>query len=220
VGAGQEASKAVVEQRDNHFLAQVSVPVWVNQLFVADWWRQDVPPVKFTVSRQGTEYAVHVDNDLEVAVSGLLLALDGQIYTVGDVPARGARDFRVSRGSGTMLQSFVNSYGSGMANAASQRQHAFGSTEGGHLPNTIQTAAAASFISKTNPQQGNNYNGYGNFIAPHGFDLSPLVQRGDAVLFAWAGNYTPTKPLNKFSARRGQRNTLFRLATPVEGKTL
>ncbi|MDB6032309.1 MAG: hypothetical protein JWM16_2647 [Verrucomicrobiales bacterium] len=218
VGAGQEASKAVVEQRDNHFVAEVSVPVWVNQLFVADWWRQDAPPVKFTISRQGTEHVVHVDNDLEVAVSGLLLALEGQMYTLGDVPARQGRDFRFAKSSGTTLQNFVNSYGNGLAGAAAQRQHAFGSTEGGHLPNNIETATAASFISKSNPQQMNNYNGYGNFVAPHGFDLSPLVGRGDAVLFAWAGGYTPIKPLNKFSARRGQRNTMFRVAMPVESK--
>ena len=45
-----------------------------------------------------------------------------------------------------------------------------------------------------------------------GFDLTPLVQRGDAVLLAWAPNYSPVKPLNQFSPRRSRRNTLLRVA--------
>jgi membrane protein required for beta-lactamase induction len=43
-----------------------------------------------------------------------------------------------------------------------------------------------------------------------------LVGRGDAVLFAWAPGSTLTKPLNQFSARRGERDSLFRLAVPVQ----
>ena len=70
---------------------------------------------------------------------------------------------------------------------------------------------AASFITRNNT--ANNYN---NFSVPPGFDLSPLVQRGDAVLLAWAPGYSFTKPLNQFAARRGTRDTLVRVAVEVK----
>ena len=78
---------------------------------------------------------------------------------------------------------------------------------------------AASFISQLrevsqNPQQQYNYNN-SSFLAPQGMDLSALVERGDALLLAWAADYAPVKPMNRFSARRTRRDTLFRVAAQV-----
>ena len=40
-----------------------------------------------------------------------------------------------------------------------------------------------------------------SFIAPPGLDLSAVVEHGNAVLLAWAADYSPVKPLRQFSPR-------------------
>ena len=47
-------------------------------------------------------------------------------------------------------------------------------------------------------------------------DLSPLLDQGDAVLLAWAADYSPVKPLNRFSAHRGRSDTLLRVAAEIK----
>ena len=55
-----------------------------------------------------------------------------------------------------------------------------------------------------------------NFVYPSGFELSPLVARGDAVLMAWDAGHTLTaKPLRRFDAPRSTQNSLLRLVLPV-----
>jgi hypothetical protein len=55
-----------------------------------------------------------------------------------------------------------------------------------------------------------------HFIAPPGLDLSPVVEHGNAVLLAWAADYSPVKPLRQFNPRRSQKNTLWRVAVPIK----
>ena len=76
---------------------------------------------------------------------------------------------------------------------------------------------AASFISQIRDSQASQqpYNN-ANFLAPQGMDLSPLVDRGDAVLLAWAADYSLVKPMNRFAARRTRRDTLLRIAAQIK----
>ena len=90
--------------------------------------------------------------------------------------------------------------------AVNQRHQAFGDNASGRIGDWPNAAVAASFIELINTP-----NNYANFVSPPGFDLSRLARRGDAILFAWAANYSPTKPLNQFSARRAKKNTLLRV---------
>jgi hypothetical protein len=53
-----------------------------------------------------------------------------------------------------------------------------------------------------------------SFLSPPGLDLSAVVERGTAILFAWEEDYSPTKPIYQFSPRRTHRNTLWRV--PVQ----
>jgi hypothetical protein len=54
------------------------------------------------------------------------------------------------------------------------------------------------------------------FIAPPGLDLSTAIQRGNAVLFAWTGDYSPTKSMNQSPFRRTHRDTLWRFSVPIK----
>jgi hypothetical protein len=43
------------------------------------------------------------------------------------------------------------------------------------------------------------------------------MKRGDAIFLAWVPKYSPTKPLNQFSARRGSKDTLLRVVVDGAG---
>jgi hypothetical protein len=105
----------------------------------------------------------------------------------------------------------VQTHGTSFLNAINSRQQAFGGNEHSMISDLTNATAAVSFISQIS-MPNNNYN---NFSAESGFELSPLIQRGDAVLVVWVPNYSLIKPLNQFSARRGHRDTVLRLAVPV-----
>src|SRR5207247_4314400 len=112
---------------------------------------------------------------------------------------------------GTRVSDFVSRYGQTFQGAVSSRQHAFGASESGRIGDLPNSTVAVSFISRMGRQQQNYM---GNFVAPPGLDLSPVIERGSAVLFAWAADYSPVKPINQFSPRRTHRDTLWRVAVP------
>ena len=88
----------------------------------------------------------------------------------------------------------------------------FGEQYGGRIDNGPNPAAAACFTRGFLSRSGGN----NPFMTPPGLDLTELVDRGQAVLFAWTAGYAPVAPLNQFSPRRSTRNTLWRLSCEVE----
>jgi hypothetical protein len=59
-----------------------------------------------------------------------------------------------------------------------------------------------------------------NFVYPAGLELSPLIERGDAVLLAWDPDHAPFGgSLNQFKTVRSHRNTMLRLSVPVSEPT-
>ena len=69
---------------------------------------------------------------------------------------------------------------------------------------------ALSFQQTDDSSNGNR------FISPSGFDLTSLADSQHAILLAWAADYGPTKELNDFNVSRKARNSLFRIAIPVQ----
>jgi hypothetical protein len=92
------------------------------------------------------------------------------------------------------------------------RQRTFGGGESGRIDDLANSAMAASFLSRLSGPQDTMH----KFITPPGLDLSPVAEHGNAVLLAWAGDYSPVKPLRQFTPRRSQKNTLWRVAVPVQ----
>jgi hypothetical protein len=219
-GGGQETSKAVVRQRGNTFDADISVPVWTSQLFVSEWWKQAPLPVELSVVSASDEFRVTVQNQLETKLKEVMIAIDGRLYTVGDLDAGQKRLLSFGKYSGEGLDQFVQNHGNRFPQVVNQRHQAFGSDESWRISNVPRSAIAASFISRLqgnrSSQQNQYYYGYNYAVTPPGFDLSSLVERGDAVLLAWAPGFTMNKPLNQFSVRRSQRDSLLRMAVPVQ----
>jgi hypothetical protein len=202
----QESSKARVEQHGNTFHGVLDVPVWTSQLFVSDWWGQQAAPLKVTV----TADEVTVENRLDTKLVSARLVVNNEVLELGDVPPRKTQTFSRGTAPKMALNTFVTRHGGNFHQALNSRGHAFGDNTFARLPDKPNASMAASFVEQLNTPN----TPYNNFAAPPGFELSPLVQRGDAVFLAFAPDYAPVKPLNKFSARRNHRNTLLRVAVP------
>jgi hypothetical protein len=208
---GQEASRATIEQRGNNFQAEISVPVWTSQLYVSDWWRQSAAPVKISVRASGAGYDAEIENLLDKKLTACKIVVDGSVLDVGEIGAKQTRKVALSKG-GETLSTFVQRHGANFANAVNRRQQAFGDNTP-QIFDIAQSTMAASFATQVRP--GQHY-GYNQFVAPAGMDLSPLVDRGYAVLLAWVEDYSATKAINKFSPRRSHKDTLLRVATTIK----
>jgi hypothetical protein len=204
---GQEAGRTSIEQRPTGFRAIASVPVWTSQLFVSDWWRQETPPITLTVDND----QIVVENKTDAPIKEARLVIHGQVLELGSVSAGERKSFSRFASPGMTLKNFVHSHVESFANVVQSRQQAFGDSSRGEVKDIPGAAMAASFVTLNNT--ANNYN---NFNPPSGFDLSHLVQRGEALLLAWMPDHSFTKPLNQFSTRRGKRATLVRVTAKVE----
>jgi hypothetical protein len=210
MGAGQDASKASVEQRGNTFRGVLHVPVWTSQLFISDWCGRSAAPFAVTV----TADEVTIDNRLDTSLIGVRLVVNGDIYELGEVPKRKTHTFQRLAANKVSLSSFVNRYSGSFNNALNARSRAFGDNTESRLPDKPNCSVAASFVTLLNTPN----NQWQSFSAPPGFDLNDAVDRGDAVVLAFAADYAPVKPLNQFTPRRNNRSTLFRVAVAGENR--
>ncbi len=206
----QEASRATIEQKGNNFTAEISVPVWTSQLYVSDWWRQTATPLKLTVKEQADGHAITVENRLDARVKHCKVVIGENIFEVGQLGPRQTRALTVGQAAES-LSSFLQRYGDRFLNAVNQRQHAFGGNEP-QIFDIPHSTMAASFVSQLSPAQ--QY-GYQQFIAPTGMDLTPLTERGFAIVLAWLEDYAPVKPMHKFDPRRSHKDTLLRVAVKL-----
>jgi hypothetical protein len=208
----QEAGRANVEQRGNTFRAEVFVPVWTSQLCVSDWWRRGETPVQLSVTGRGGDLDVLVDNRTDNNIVGAKLVVGSQILDLGDVPARQTKNFKVTQTGGTSLANFAQTQGKALTEATQQRQQAFASGHTTFIEDIRLAAMATSFVALNRSQEG----GYRDFMWQPGLDLTTLVQRGDAVLLAWAPDYAAVKSMNRFSPLRSHQHTLWRVAAEIK----
>jgi len=108
------------------------------------------------------------------------------------------------------LDNFVRNNIDRLRRAHDSRQRAFGENTG-NLIQDNRTASMVLSLHSASQQQANK-----KFISPPGFDLTQLLRQDHAILLAWVPDYGPTKQLNDFTVRRSSRNSLFRLAVPIQ----
>jgi hypothetical protein len=210
--AGSQGNeKITVVQSGDSFKAEVFVPVWTSQLYVSDWWQPAPVPLSVGIVPNAAGWDVKVDNRTEQNLSNVQIAIEGQIVTLGELPASRAKTFAIKRGQGSQVRDFVSRYGNTFQGAVQGRQRTFASSESGHIEDLPNSSVAVSLISLM--ASGNNY--MASFITPPGLDLAPVLERGNALVFAWAADYSPAKPINQFSPRRIHRDTLWRIAVPL-----
>jgi hypothetical protein len=214
-GGGQESSRVEAEIVANSFRAEVAVPVWTSLLYVSDWTEPAAAPLTLDVREEGGQVRATVRNELPRQLTGLHLAYRGRLYDLGDLGPGETRTTPLQPAGGEALEQFVRRFSNGFSNAATARRQAFGRDTQTRLDATPSNLIAASFISQMGLYQGQQR----TFVYPPGFELSPLVARGDAVLLAWDGGHSPSSSsMLKFKPPRRAQNTLYRLAAPVGGR--
>lgn len=210
-GGGQESARASVEQRPAGFTAEISVPVWTSQLFVSDWWQSGEMPLQASITPQGMNWLVTLENRLDRPIHGLRLVLNERYYELPDVPAGQSSTVVVEASQSKNLTEFVQSKTGSYTTIVQERQRALGDASRGRLEAEPENAISASFLGQLtqgNPNQR-------QFIYPAGLDLSPLVRRGDAVLLAWVPDYAAAKSFRQFSTLRSHQQSLYRIVIPI-----
>ena len=210
--ADASGEKTTVLQTGDSFKAEVFVPVWTSELFVSDWWQSAAVPLLATMRSAEDGWELKLENKTNQKLTNVQLAIGDRLVNLGSLAAQETRTQKVGRGDGELLRLFVGSYGANFQGAVSSRQRALGSTASGQITDKPNSTVAVSFLSQLGEQQMYQ----GSFIAPPGLDLSPVLNHGGAVLLAWAGDYSPIKPIYQFSPRRLHRDTLWRLALNVQ----
>jgi hypothetical protein len=200
------------QQGDGSFQAEVFVPVWSSLLFVSDWWEPAPMPLAVTVSRKGAGWEVSVENRTDQALAASHIVLEDYILSLGPVPARETRTFVVSREQGEPLADFVSRHSAGFREAVSARNKVFGGRGGGRIDDLPNASVAASFLSQRTRTADSSH----RFLAPPGLDLSPVADRGNAIVLAWAEDYSPISSMRQFAARRTHRHTLWRVPVAVK----
>ncbi|PYK01031.1 MAG: hypothetical protein DME23_05240 [Verrucomicrobia bacterium] len=222
---GQEASRAEVLQRDKGFDADIFVPVWTSQLFVSDWMQPGDYPFTATVrpkgSAQGAKWEVTIENRLDHELKEVRLIVRGRVYGLGNLPASRTSTLSVDQQSGTPLRDFVQQNGNQFVMAVQNRQHAFGDNASRWIDLDAAHLTAISFASQIMNVNVAPYQQQRGFVSPVGLDLTPVVERGDAVLLAWDAGHAPADgSMNRFKTVRSHRNSLLRLAVPVDQSRL
>jgi hypothetical protein len=138
------------------------------------------------------------------------LVIGEVVYDLGEIPAATNKTFKLSGQEGQTLGNFVGSRAGTFRDAIDQRQSAFGHSTSGRIEDLPGTSMALSFLSS---------GGVENFETTPGLDLSSLPQQGLAVLLAWEPDYSPVKPVNQFPTRRSHKDTLWRVAVPINSAT-
>jgi hypothetical protein len=207
----QGGSRANVEQYGNVFRADIFVPVWTSLLYVNDWFEPGPLPLTAEATRQGGKVQVTLENLLDRPLTETRAIVQGNVYELGTLAPRQKKTVKLESVTGVPLASFVMQYGNVFQNIVQERRRALGDERSGHLDNLPLTAMVASFSGQLpHPDRQRSC------VAPPGLDLSPMVDRGDAVVMAWDAGQSYTKPVNQFNPPRLQRNTLLRLVVKMD----
>ena len=202
----QASERLAVWQQGDTFKAEIFVPVWTSRLLVSDWWHSGDVPVSLSVAVADSGWDVKVANHTDHDLTRLQLVVGEHVVDLGELDAGRAKNAHVGRGQGMPLTSFVSSAGSGFQGAVAGRHAAFGGYASGRIDDLPGASLVASFL----PLLGER------FLSPPGLDVTPVVERGNALLFAWAPNYSPVPRINQFRPRRFQQNTMWRVACLIK----
>jgi hypothetical protein len=214
MGGGQSSEKATIVQNGDSFKAEIFVPVWTSQLFVSDWWQPSEAPFTASVSVSGDGWQVKVENRTEQKLSDAQIVIDRRVFKLGEIAPSKTQTFKVVSEQGVGLKEFVSNHGREFQGAVNSRQSAFGGRESGKLNDLPNCTLAASFVSQLEGQE--SY--MNNFISPPGLDMSNEIEHGGAVLFAWAEDYSPVKPLYQIKPKRSHKQTMFRMPLSLKSK--
>ena len=205
-GASQDSERAEIYQAGDNFKGTIFVPVWTSQLYVSDWWQPSPLPLDLTVEAADQNWVITVSNHRDRPLNDARIVIGDRIMSLGNLTAGQMKKFTLPRDGGNLLQDFVRSHANNFQGASDRRQQAFGSSGAGRINDLTNSCVAVSFVSRMDGER---------FVTPPGMDLSPLLERGNAVFLAWEADFSPVKPMNQFATRRSRKDTLWRMSVPI-----
>ncbi len=210
--SGTAGSGSMVSELTGRSLrTRVEVPVWTSLLYAMDWAQEESnAPLTATLRTNRTDgrLKVTVQNGGSRPLTNVRLIYRNRIHDLGKVSGGKRRTYTLNANEGELLDAFVTHQATRFPQAVSSRRHAFGRTERGQLDPGPDNLLAVSFVGQI-PARGSQRAA----IYPPGMDLSPLLQRGEAVLLAWQPDASPAPaPFIRSDVPRITRNTYYRLA--------
>lgn len=207
---GQESGKSDTTLSNSGAKARISVPVWMNQLHVADWTH--AAPSPFTarlVEHSPNKIAVRLENRGTQAIEAIGIAAKGRFHRIKGLAPGESRTEHLSSNSGQTLRQFVRQEGRDYSKALKSQQRHLGDTF--RIDGSARHSMVFAFISHwEDPAFRHNRGGRG-FLFPNGMELSPVEERGEVVVLAYCPDLAMIPWLNEFSAIRKNRGTLLRL---------
>jgi hypothetical protein len=210
-GVGNSGAQAHVWQEGNSYRAEIYVPVWTSLLYVHDWVQPAAHPFRAQVAREGNGWKGEIQNNLNRPLTEMRLILGGRVFELETISARERKEFRFGANDGIAFSQFLQPHGHQFASVVDQRRQTLGRDHFRRLTDPARHGMAASFPAHLLPRHQHDR----GFLAAPGFDLSPVMERGDAIFMAFDANQAPIEAIRKFNTPRGRKDTLFRLATPV-----
>jgi hypothetical protein len=207
---GEEIVQGEIRLSANRAEASGFVPIWTSRLFVTDWLDSAPVPLALSAQRGAGVWRVKIENRMDHPVTGARLAIGERIYSLADIPARGALETNLVQTAGVALYQFVAGQRGAIDAAINRRQSAFGQMAQAGDIDVPACLAAASFTpdqTATEPQQ--------SFMIRDHLVIGPDARQGEAVLVAWDDKAALARPLARFSPSMQTRRNLLRLASPV-----
>jgi len=219
-GGRQESARVEAVLKQAGFEADVAVPVWSSLLYVSDWEEAAVTPLTTHLTRDPTgRLSLTLQNRLSRTLTGLHVVAEGRVHELGEVPPGQPKTFTLESGSGRRLAEFLAPLHQRFLNAAQRRQRAFGGSDTEFLEPSPAALVAVSLISQGSMGMAAVIGGARAFVYPAGLDLGDVLERGQALVFAWDPGQAPVSAsLARFKAPRSTKNTWLRLAVPVVGR--
>lgn len=209
---GETSEKATLLHTGDNFKADVFVPVWTSQLYLSDWWQSSALPLVASVRPTADGWQLTVENRSGKPIPTARLAVEGNIFDVGEIPSGRAKTMSFKPGAGSSLASFVNNQAHYYANIAQQRQYAFGRSGSGRIDDLPTASMVVSLLGELSGARNSGV----MVVAPPGLDVSGAASRGSAVLLAWSPDNAPVPPLNQAKTKRIAANTLWRLPVSIQ----
>ncbi len=207
---GQESGNETRMSTSSGMNSRFFVPVWIDQLYVADWTHTTNSPLTARLLDKANGTAIRFKNHSSQPVEMIGIVAGGRFHNIQGLAPGESRTEILPNNTGDSLEEFVQWWSGEYTHAVHSRYSAVGETFRIESADTKHHAMVFSFIDHM-PKNRQSKRG---FLYPNGIDLSPAAERGDIIILAYYPDFSLLPWLNQFEVSRKARNTLLRL-TPL-----
>ena len=206
-GNAAMGNRARVRVEAKGFDADLEVPVWTSMLAVGDWVASGQPPVEARLDGPNLVLA----NRRDATLTNVVVVHDQKALTIPSLA--GGETLRIDLAVARAQDDSINvsdltrDWSATFNAVANSRGDVFGGQGQEHIDNWPGASVAASLTQRVS----GNDDGQRHFVWPPGFDLSPMVDRGEVLVMAFARNDSVLPGVNRFRAVQQSRHTLYRL---------